>query len=114
VQRGRDSGLRHDPATGDSYTGFGKLYFDAAKQRLAEPTVYVDANGNADGIGVSTWTRGDGAFTPHFITHTSLVGFFPVLASTQPTRSTQPGRRMHVRRVRRAAATARRHRRPTR
>src|SRR5205807_4018424 len=61
-------------------TGFGKLYFDRAKNRLAEPTVYSDANGNAVGVGVSTWSRGDAAFTPHFITHTSLVGFFPVLA----------------------------------
>jgi hypothetical protein len=69
-----------DPATGETYTGFGKLYFDHAKQRLAEPTVYRDANGNTDGVGVSTWTRGDAAFTPHFITHTTLVGFFPVLA----------------------------------
>ncbi len=69
-----------DPATGESYTGFGKLFFDHAKARLAEPTVYTDANGNTDGIGVSTWTRGDAAFTPHFITHTTLVGFFPVIA----------------------------------
>jgi hypothetical protein len=69
-----------DPATGENYTGFGKLYFDHAKQRLAEPTIYQDANGNTDGVGVSTWTRGDAAFTPHFITHTTLVGFFPVLA----------------------------------
>jgi hypothetical protein len=69
-----------DPATGERYTGFGKLYFDRARQRLAEPTVYVDANGTTDGIGVSTWSRGDAAFTPHFITHTSLVGFFPAIA----------------------------------
>src|SRR6266545_4659574 len=27
------------------YTGFGKLYFDRAKQRLAEPTVYTDSGG---------------------------------------------------------------------
>ncbi|HMC70470.1 MAG TPA: hypothetical protein VKJ07_15045, partial [Mycobacteriales bacterium] len=69
-----------DPANGETYTGFGKLYFDHARQRLAEPTVYADANGNTDGIGVSTWSRGDAAFTPHFITHTTLIGFFPVLA----------------------------------
>ena len=69
-----------DPANGETYTGFGKLYFDRAKQRLAEPTVYQNANGNTDGVGVSTWSRGDAAFTPHFITHTTLVGFFPVIA----------------------------------
>jgi hypothetical protein len=65
---------------GMHYTGFGKLFFDRAKNRLAEPTVYTDANGNTAGIGVSTWRRGDAAFTPHFVASTTLVGFFPVLA----------------------------------
>jgi hypothetical protein len=63
-----------------SYTGFGKLYFDKARARLAEPTVYTDADGNQNGLGVSTWSRGDGAFTPHFVAKGKLVGFFPVLA----------------------------------
>jgi hypothetical protein len=62
------------------YTGFGKLYFDHAKNRLAEPTVYADDNGNTVGVGVSTWTRGDAAFEPHFVASTRLVGFFPVIA----------------------------------
>jgi len=67
-------------ADGGAYTGFGKLYWDAAKSRLAEPTVYTDANGNTNGLGVSTWSRGDAAFTPHHVANTTFVGFFPVLA----------------------------------
>ena len=67
-------------ADGGSYTGFGKLFFDHARSRLAEPTVYNDANGNQVGIGVSTWSRGDAAFTPHFVATGKLVGFFPVIA----------------------------------
>ena len=68
-------------ADGGSYTGFGKLFFDQARARLAEPTVYNDANGNQIGIGVSTWSRGDAAFTPHFVARSGpLVGFFPVIA----------------------------------
>src|SRR5437667_11482251 len=59
---------------GGSYTGFGKLFFDQARSRLAEPTVYNDANGNQVGIGVSTWSRGDAAFTPHFVAKGKLVG----------------------------------------
>jgi hypothetical protein len=67
-------------ADGGSYTGFGKLFFDRARSRLAEPTVYNDANGSQMGIGVSTWSRGDAAFTPHFVAKGKLVGFFPVIA----------------------------------
>jgi hypothetical protein len=67
-------------AEGGTYTGFGKLYFDKAKTRLAEPAVYMDASGNQNGLGVSTWTRGDKKFTPHFVTHVKVIGFFPVIA----------------------------------
>jgi hypothetical protein len=67
-------------ANGGSYTGFGKLYFDKAKNRLAEPSVYLDSSGNQNGLGVSTWTRGQKAFTPHFVAKTKMMGFFPVIA----------------------------------
>src|SRR5207248_9452675 len=50
---------------GHSYNGFGKLYFDQQRQRLAEPEVYDN------GVGVGTWNRGDKAFTPHFVAATS-------------------------------------------
>jgi hypothetical protein len=64
---------------GMHYTGFGKLYWNNAKTKLAEPTVYTDSNGSQVGLGVSTWTRGKSAFTPHFVTKTKLFGFFPVM-----------------------------------
>lgn len=67
-------------ADGSGYTGFGKLYFDQARNRLAEPAVYFDSSGTTYGLGVSTWTRGDAAFTPHFVTQTKVVGFFPTIA----------------------------------
>jgi hypothetical protein len=65
---------------GGSYTGFGKLYFDAAKNRLAEPAVYTNPDGSTKGLGVSTWTRGNVKFSPHFVVNTKIVGFFPVIA----------------------------------
>ncbi len=68
---------------GGAYTGFGKLFWDSTRTRLAEPTIYTDANGNTDGLGVSTWTRGDAAFTPHHLVNTTIVGFFPVIAVDQ-------------------------------
>jgi hypothetical protein len=67
-------------ADGSGYTGFGKEYFDQARNRLAEPSVYFDSSGTTYGLGVSTWTRGDAAFTPHFVTQTKVVGFFPTIA----------------------------------
>src|SRR5207247_9872887 len=69
---GQDQGLH--------YTGFGKLYFDRAKQRLAEPTVYTNDDGQTVGLGVSTWSRGDAAFTPHLVARAKPFGFFPAMA----------------------------------
>jgi hypothetical protein len=71
-----DSGNDH----GMHYTGFGKLYWNSARTRLAEPTVYTDSDGNQAALGVSTWTRGQSAFTPHLVVKTKLFGFFPVIA----------------------------------
>jgi hypothetical protein len=65
---------------GLSYSGFGKLYMDTTRNRLAEPEVFTDSNGNLVGVGVGTWTRGDLAFTPHFVAKTSLYSHWPALA----------------------------------
>ena len=65
---------------GLSYTGDGKLYSDSTKNRIAEPEVFTDSNGNLVGVGVGTWNRGDAAFTPHFAAKTSLYGHWPALA----------------------------------
>lgn len=65
---------------GLSYTGDGKLYMDATKNRIAEPEVFTDSNGNFVGVGVGTWNRGEAAFTPHFAAKTTLYGHWPALA----------------------------------
>src|SRR5581483_4320401 len=57
-----------------SYGGLGKLYFDTTRSRLAEPEVF------GDGVGVGTWSRGDAAFTPHFVAKSTLFSHWPALA----------------------------------
>jgi len=65
---------------GMDYTGFGKLYMDNTLDRIAEPQVYSDSNGNIAGVGVGTWTRGASAFTPHFVASSSLYAHWPAIA----------------------------------
>jgi hypothetical protein len=65
---------------GFSYTGDGKLYMDHTLNRIAEPEVFDDANGNFAGVGVGTWNRGDSAFTPHFVATTSMYSNWPAIA----------------------------------
>ena len=59
---------------GHGYNGFGKLYFDMQRERLAEPEVFDN------GVGVGTWKRGDAEFTPHFVAQTSLFAHWPAIA----------------------------------
>jgi hypothetical protein len=63
-----------------SYYGYGKLFMDHARQRLIEPEIYQDDDGNTVGIGAGTWQRGAGEFTPHFIAKTTLQTHFPSIA----------------------------------
>jgi hypothetical protein len=67
-------------SNGLDYTGDGKLYSDSTRNRIAEPEVFTDSNGNFVGVGVGTWTRGASAFTPHFVATTSLYSHWPALA----------------------------------
>src|SRR5438270_207419 len=67
----------------DRYLGSPCPSSPAINTGFSDPdlTVYNDANGKQIGIGVSTWSRGDAAFTPHFVARSGpLVGFFPVIA----------------------------------
>jgi hypothetical protein len=63
---------------GSGYTGAGKIYY--SKDRLIEPTEYLDKNGVVTAIGVGTWKRGDAAFTPHKIADTTLFAHWPAIA----------------------------------
>jgi hypothetical protein len=58
---------------GHHYDGNGKLLYDQAGDRLAEPITFDD------GLGVSTWNRGDAAFTPHRVYTGSTYAHWPVL-----------------------------------
>src|SRR5439155_305399 len=66
----------------DRYLGTQCPTSPAINTGFSDPDLTMDAGGRIydAGIDVSTWSRGDAAFTPHFITHTSLVGFFPAIA----------------------------------
>jgi hypothetical protein len=66
-----DSG---DDSTGHHYDGNGKLLYDRTRDALAEPITYDD------GLGVSTWHRGDAAFAPHRVYTGSTYAHWPVLA----------------------------------
>jgi hypothetical protein len=66
-----DSG---DDSAGDHYDGNGKLIYDRGRDALAEPISYDN------GLGVSTWRRGDAAFTPHRVYTGSTYAHWPTLA----------------------------------
>jgi hypothetical protein len=58
---------------GHHYDGNGKLLYDPAGDRLAEPITFDD------GLGASAWNRGDAAFTPHKVYTGSTYAHWPVL-----------------------------------
>ena len=60
--------------------GYGKLYYDHNTEQLMEPELYFDADGKVKSLGLATWSRGEKAFTPHFIANTTLFGHFPSIA----------------------------------
>jgi hypothetical protein len=67
-------------ANGQTYGGYGKLYFDHARRQLVEPALFYDSDNNVVGIGASTWKPGDARFTPVRVTDTTLFGHFPIVA----------------------------------
>ena len=72
-----DNGTTSD---GGTYAGNGKLYYDHAGQRLIEPITYQDGDGKVVGVGVGTWRRGDGSFTPHKAVDTTVYAHWPAIA----------------------------------
>jgi hypothetical protein len=62
-----------DDSSGHHYDGNGKLLYDRKRDALAEPITYDD------GLGVSTWRRGDAAFTPHRVYTGSTYAHWPML-----------------------------------
>src|SRR4051795_9929921 len=78
-----DSGtLPSDPNT--AYSGDGKLYYVPDKDTLVEPTCLAPASGSNfcdNGVGVSTWKRGDAAFTPQGAPfHSRILAHWPAIA----------------------------------
>jgi hypothetical protein len=65
--------------SGHSYNGFGKLYFDHALRKLAEPVVITNSDGKVDGVGVSTGTFENG-MTPVKVADTTLMAHWPALS----------------------------------
>jgi hypothetical protein len=52
-------------ADGGSYSGFGKLYYDHHNHLLVEPALFMDKDGNNNGVGVSVSNLNHTKFTPH-------------------------------------------------
>jgi hypothetical protein len=67
-------------ASGQTYGGYGKLYWDHARRQLVEPALFYDSNGNVTGIGASTWSPGAARFTPVKVTDTTLFSHFPIVS----------------------------------
>jgi hypothetical protein len=64
---------------GTDYTGNGKIYYEPRSDRLVEPVNFM-RGGNTVALGVGTWKRGDGAFTPHKAVDTSVYAHWSAIA----------------------------------
>ncbi|MEA2383911.1 MAG: hypothetical protein QOH72_3882 [Solirubrobacteraceae bacterium] len=77
IDGGRSCPVNGIPDSGDlaghHYDGNGKLLYDPIGDRLAEP-ITLD-----DGLGVSTWSRRDAAFTPHRVYTGTTYAHWPML-----------------------------------
>jgi len=69
-----------DLPDGGSYVGDGKLLYDARHDKLVEPIVFEDADGNMTGLGASTWRRGDPAFKPGGMIRTTMFAHWPAIS----------------------------------
>ncbi|HEY3188360.1 MAG TPA: sialidase family protein [Solirubrobacteraceae bacterium] len=64
---------------GTSYSGDGKLYYVRDRDMLVEPICL--GNGCEKGLGVSTWKRGDAAFTPQGVAYNKpFLAHWPAIA----------------------------------
>jgi hypothetical protein len=73
------TGVPDDGNVGDwSYTGNGKLLYDAVNDQLVEPITFQSDDGIA--LGVSTWHRGDPEFTPGAMIPTTMLAHWPAIA----------------------------------
>ena len=78
-------GIPDSGTVGDTgYQGDGKLYYVPDKDMLVEPTCLTPAAGSNfcdKGIGVSTWKRGDAAFTPQGAPYNQrILAHWPAIA----------------------------------
>jgi hypothetical protein len=64
---------------GTQYTGNGKIYYDARRDRLVEPVTF-SRDGTITGLGVGTWKRGDASFAVHKAVDSSLYAHWPAIA----------------------------------
>jgi hypothetical protein len=67
-------------ASGQTYGGYGKMYWDHARKQLVEPELFYDADGNVNGIGAGTWQPGQAKFTPTKVADTTIFSHFPIVA----------------------------------
>jgi len=65
---------------GDTWTGDGKLFYVRSRDKVVEPMVTQDSNGNLNGLGVDTWSRGDPAYKPGAVIPTTLQSHWPAIA----------------------------------
>jgi hypothetical protein len=65
---------------GSTYSGDGKLSYDRHNGNLVEPAIFLDANGNTNGVGVSVVPSYGKPFVPHEAASTSLFAHWPALA----------------------------------
>jgi hypothetical protein len=65
---------------GSTYSGDGKLSYDRQNGNLVEPAIFLDANGNTNGVGVSVEPSYGKPFVPHKAASTTLFAHWPALA----------------------------------
>jgi hypothetical protein len=67
-------------ASGQTYGGYGKMYWDHARKQLVEPELFYDEDGNVNGIGAGTWAPGQPKFSPVKVADTTIFSHFPIVA----------------------------------
>jgi hypothetical protein len=65
---------------GSTYSGDGKLLFDHHNGNLIEPAIFLDANGQTNGIGVSVASTYGQPFVPHRAASSTLLAHWPAIA----------------------------------
>jgi hypothetical protein len=65
---------------GSTYSGDGKLVYDARTGNIVEPAIFLDANGRTNGVGVSIASAYGQPFVPHKATSTTMFAHWPAMA----------------------------------